>query len=159
MLALYAPYAAALLFVVLPCAYLLRRYPAPATPLGAQLCAFAAYGAALMCTALVPLDMLWLYQANARPVEAVLRAKAGLAVAWNCAYFAAVAATVLLPLVQVRGWLHVARARVADDAHPRPSTRHTRGRLSVAYAMRRTPPAASMRSSQPRRPSACARCW
>lgn len=96
--------AAASLFVVLPVCYLLRRFPAPATPLAAQLVAAAAYGAALLVTALVPLDVYTSNQggnaaSQARDARSALQA---VAVAWNLAYWSAVGATIVLPLVQVR---------------------------------------------------------
>jgi len=96
--------AAASLFVVLPVAYLLHRFPAPGTPLAAQFVAAAAYGAALLVTALVPLDVYTSNQggkpaSQARDARNALQA---VAVAWNLAYWSAVGATVVLPLVQVR---------------------------------------------------------
>jgi hypothetical protein len=106
LLALYA--------LVLPCAagclaHLLRRYPAPDTPLAALLATALSFAAAISVTLLVPLDVYWLYAPGGTGPGGVaaasweaLRARARLAVAWNVAYWASVAATVVLPLLQAR---------------------------------------------------------
>ena len=107
--------AAASLFVVLPVGYLLRRFPAPGTPLGAQLVAAAAYASALLVTALVPLDVYLLLPAPSRDGEkAASQARDALAVAWNLAYWTAVGATVVLPLVQVRSVASLAACLSTD---------------------------------------------
>jgi uncharacterized membrane protein (UPF0182 family) len=122
LLALYA--------VVLPCvagavAYLLRRFPTPGTSPVALAAAGISFAAALSVTLLVPLDVYWLYNpgvghsheggssgaggvvANAEASKDASSARAQLSVAWNAAYWSTVVATVLLPLLQVRGTICV----------------------------------------------------
>ena len=102
--------AGAALFVIVPVTYLLRRFPAPGTPLVAQLVAAAAYAAALLVAALAPLDVYLMTacasssHGDERAASQAARCDAlgPLAVAWNVAYWTAVGATVVLPFVQVR---------------------------------------------------------
>ena len=100
--------AGAALFVIVPVTYLLRRFPAPGTPLVAQLVAAAAYAAALLVAALAPLDVYLMTACASRShgderaaSQARCDALGPLAVAWNVAYWTAVGATVVLPFVQV----------------------------------------------------------
>lgn len=85
--------------VGLPVAWLLRRFPAPGTPLGARLIAGAAYACALLVAVLAPVDMVMLY-----PSQGAGRAEARgrLGSAWVVAYTASSFFVVVLPLVQVR---------------------------------------------------------
>ena len=91
--------AVASIVVLLPVAWLLRRFPARGTPLGARLVAGAAYASALLVTVLAPVDMVLLY-----PSEGAGRAEARrrLGSAWVSAYTATSFFVVVLPLVQAR---------------------------------------------------------
>lgn len=132
--------------VVLPCVaaavlYLLRRFPAPRTPLAALLAAGASFAAALSVTLLVPLDVYWLYSPGSgpggpgaggiatHPAPSALAARAQLAVAWAAAYWFAVAATVALPLMQVR---EPCNALPRTSAAPQPSPKPRLTAMRVA---------------------------
>lgn len=85
--------------VFLPVAWLLHRFPARGTPLGARLVAGAAYASALLVTVLAPADMVLLFP-NGGAGRAEARSSLGFA--WISAYTASSFFVVVLPLVQAR---------------------------------------------------------
>ena len=115
---LLALYAVILPSVACAVAYLLRRFPVPGTSPYALAAVGVAFAAALSVTLLVPLDIYWLYAPGGsgpggvvqHPSSAASSARSTLAVAWLLSYWSTVAATVLLPLLQVRRGAARARA-------------------------------------------------
>ena len=92
--------AVASIAVFLPVAWLLRRFPARGTSLGARLIAGAAYACALLVAVLAPVDMVALYPPSQGAGRAEARGRLGSA--WVFAYTASNFFVVVLPLVQVR---------------------------------------------------------
>jgi hypothetical protein len=125
---LLALYAVILPSVACAVAYLLRRFPVPGTSRYALAAVGVAFAAALSVTLLVPLDMYWLYAPGGTGAGGVMQhpskeassARHALAIAWNLSYWSTVAATVLLPLLQVRRrWQRAALPAIACLRKPR----------------------------------------